>query len=270
MPAAADDANGNYDWSLVDDEQGHGTAVTGVIAAGMNNGIGITGIAPNVTIITIKVECDNQGRFYNSSDLVFGLYYAIERDVNIVNMSFGGPINIYSEATKLAVDSDIICVAAVGNEATSELTYPAADPNVIGVGALAENSFELADYSNYGENVNIVAPGTVYTTLKDDNYGVMNGTSFASPIVASIIALQMSKEKYNYTYLEFQDKCELLYAASYDLGDKGNDFYEARILATLILKGETLESSLEMLQKIKSQYEINRKEQGKDYEIRIF
>jgi len=217
------DEKGNYDFSLVDDEQGHGTAVTGVIAASMNNGVGITGIAPNVTIITIKAECDENGNFYNSSDLVFGLYYAIERDVDVVNMSFGGIANIYSDATKLAVDSDIICVAAAGNNSTATLTYPAADPNVIGVGALKENSFELANYSNFGENVNVVAPGTVYTTLKNNEYGVMTGTSFASPIVSSIIALQIARDKTK--YMEFSDKCELLYASSYDLGDLGNDFY---------------------------------------------
>ena len=220
------DSNGNYDWSLVEDEVGHGTAVTGVIAAGMNNGIGITGIAPQVTIITIKAECSQDGSFNNTSDLVFGLYYAIERDVNVINMSFGGSgLNPYEEATRLAVDSDIICVAAAGNNSTAALTYPAADPNVIGVGALAEDSFELASYSNFGENVNVVAPGTVYTTLKDNKYGVMNGTSFSSPIVASIIALQIAKERYNYDYREFDKKTELLYASCYDLGELGCDFY---------------------------------------------
>lgn len=68
-------ANGEYDWSLVEDDQGHGTAVTGVIAAQVN-GDGIVGIAPSVTIITIKAECDSKGTFKRTSDLVFGLYYA--------------------------------------------------------------------------------------------------------------------------------------------------------------------------------------------------
>ena len=120
--------DGSYDWSLVEDEQGHGTAVTGVIAASMDNGIGITGIAPDVTIITIKAECDEKGNFKRTSDLVFGLYYAIERDVNVVNMSFGTQRNEFAKPAKLAVDSDIICIAAAGNDATTELTYPAADP----------------------------------------------------------------------------------------------------------------------------------------------
>ena len=57
-------------------------------------------------------------------------------------------------------NNDIICVAAAGNDGTSRISYPAADPHVISVGALADNSWELADYSNYGENTDVVAPGT--------------------------------------------------------------------------------------------------------------
>ena len=102
--------DGSYDWSLIEDEQGHGTSVAGVIAASMNSG-NVVGVAPQATILVIKAECDQHGTFARSSDLVFGLYYAIERDVNVVNMSFGGysSPNPYASATKLAYDSDIIC-----------------------------------------------------------------------------------------------------------------------------------------------------------------
>ena len=212
--------NGEYDWSLVEDEQGHGTAVTGVIAASMNSG-NVVGIAPNVTIITIKAECDERGAFKRTSDLVFGLYYAIERDVSVVNMSFGGARNDFAEATQLAYDSDIICVAAAGNEATSRLTYPAADPYVIGVGALAGGSWELADYSNYGENVSVVAPGTTYTSLMGGEYGSMDGTSLACPAVTGLLALYMQTHK----YVMFDQVTEELYASCYDLGDLGRDWY---------------------------------------------
>ena len=212
--------DGSYDWSLVEDEQGHGTAVTGVIAASMD-GNGVVGIAPQVKIIVIKAECDKNGVFKRTSDLVFGLYYAIERDVAVVNMSFGTGSNVFAEPAQLAFDSDVICVAAAGNSATADLTYPAADENVFGVGALAEDSWELASYSNYGENVDFVAPGTVYTTKMGGGYGGMNGTSFASPITAGVLALYLSQNKYQ----EFNVVEELIYASCYDLGDLGPDWY---------------------------------------------
>ena len=214
-------ANGTYDWSLIEDEQGHGTAVAGVIAAQMN-GAGTVGIAPDVNLIIIKAECDEEGRFKRTSDLVFALYYAIERDVAVVNMSFGvaSAGNPFESATRLALDSDVICVAAAGNEATTALTYPAADELVFGVGALEADGWELAAYSNYGENVNLVAPGTVYTTLKDGGYGVMNGTSFSSPIATAAIALYLSQNR----YVEFTEVEEELYASCTDLGSLGEDF----------------------------------------------
>ena len=213
--------NGDYDWSLVEDEQGHGTAVTGVIAASINSG-NVVGIAPEVNIITIKAECDEDGVFKRTSDLVFGLYYAIERDVSVINMSFSIiGMNPFADAAQLAYDSDVICVAAAGNYATAALTYPAADPLVIGVGALADGSWELAAYSNYGENVDVVAPGTTYTSLVDGKYGNMDGTSLACPAVTGLIALYMQ----NNPYVTFDRVTEELYASSYDLGDLGRDWY---------------------------------------------
>lgn len=214
--------NGDYDWSLIEDEQGHGTAVAGTIAAAMN-GVGTVGVAPEATLLIIKVACDSNGSFYRSSDLVFGLYYAIECDAPVVNMSFGGRENIYSEATRLGVDSNVLMVAAAGNEGNAQLTYPAADENVIGVGALAENSWDLADYSNYGENVDLVAPGTVFTTKVGGGYDTISGTSFASPIVAGALALLKNHVIY-YTYENSQIE-ELVYASCYDLGSLGKDWY---------------------------------------------
>jgi subtilisin family serine protease len=208
------------DWSLIEDQQGHGTAVAGVIGAPAN-GVGIVGMAPDVQILVIKAECDANGSFKRTSDLVFGLYYAIERDVQIVNMSFGtySLENPFAEATQLAVDSDIICVAAAGNDSTSMLSWPAADENVIGVGALGDG-WELAYYSNYGENTDLVAPGTTYTTQMGGGYDESTGTSLASPVVAGAIALLMQ----NNPYMWFEEVTEVLYASCYDLGDLGRDW----------------------------------------------
>ncbi len=215
-------ADGSYDWSLIEDEQGHGTAVTGVIAASMND-TGVVGIAPQASIIVIKAECDANGTFARTSDLVFGLYYAIERDASVVNMSFGTQTanNPFAAATQLAYDSGMICVAATGNEATTALTYPAADGNVFGIGALEANGWGLASYSNYGENVDLVAPGTTYTTLMGGTYGNKSGTSLAAPTVTGAIALYLStNQNQDHDAVE-----ELLYASCYDLGDLGCDWY---------------------------------------------
>ena len=214
--------DGTYDWSIIEDEQGHGTSVAGVIAAGMN-GEGTVGIAPEVTLLVIKAESDENGAFRSTADLVFGLNYAVERDADIVNMSFGAYTltNPFARATRLAIDSDVICVAAAGNDATSALCYPAADENVIAVGALKENGNELAEYSNFGENSDVVAPGTTFTTKRGGGYGVSTGTSLASPIVAGAMALLKNGNQ----YMEFEQARELLYASCYDLGAKGDDWY---------------------------------------------
>lgn len=217
--------NGSYDWSLIEDEQGHGTSVAGVIASSMESGE-IVGIAPEVTLLVIKVNCNEAGEFTNTSDLVFGLYYAIERDAEVVNMSFGTKCeeaaNPFKGATQLAYDSDIICVAAAGNEASAELIFPAADKNVIGVGALEDGGWELASYSSYGENVDMVAPGTTFTTMNGGYYGTTEGTSLAAPTVSASIALLRS---YEYDRLESKDITEILYASCFDLGDLGKDSY---------------------------------------------
>lgn len=214
--------DGTYDWSIIEDEQGHGTSVAGVVAAGMN-GEGTVGIAPEVKLLVIKAESDENGAFRSTADLVFGLNYAVERDADIVNMSFGAytPTNPFARATRLAVDSDVICVAAAGNDATSALCYPAADENVIAVGALKENGNELAEYSNFGENSDVVAPGTTFTTKRGGGYGISTGTSLASPIVAGAMALLKNGNQ----YIEFEQARELLYASCYDLGAKGDDWY---------------------------------------------
>lgn len=177
----------DYDMSVIEDEQGHGTSVAGTLGAAMNDK-GVAGIAPEAQLLVIKCDADAEGNFLRASDLVFGLAYAIEADADVVNMSFVTDENIFSYYTKLAVDSDVICVAAAGNDSTALLNYPAADENVIGVGAL-DSDWELAAYSNYGDNSDIVAPGSVYTTKMGGTYGYTQGTSLASPIVAAAAAL---------------------------------------------------------------------------------
>ena len=208
-----------YGIGVVEDTQGHGTGVAGVIAAQMN-GAGMVGIAPDVELIVIKCETiDNSGEFKSASDIVFGIYYAIECDVDVINMSLGSNVNSFVEAIQLAVDSDIIPVAAAGNKSTDLPHFPAADLNTIGVGALAKDSLEIASYSNFGPNSDIMAPGTTLTAAVGGGYTYMQGTSFSCPIVTAAVALYVSQNK----YVNFDGVKADLLAAGKDIGELGED-----------------------------------------------
>ena len=208
----------DHGWNVIEDEQGHGTAVSGVIAAAMD-GVGTVGIAPEVELVVIKAESDSAGNFLRTSDLVFGLYYAIEVDAQVVNMSFGGqePENVYEDAAALAWERGVFCIAATGNNGGSALSWPAADEHVIGVGSIGAD-WTLERYSNYGENVDLVAPGTVYTTRAGGGYRSVSGTSFSCPMVAAAAALLADRET------DPEAIRELLFASCRDLGTPGRDY----------------------------------------------
>ncbi len=208
----------NNDWSIIEDEQGHGTSVAGIISASWDDQ-GIAGIAPEAELLIIKANCDQYGNFQRGSDLVFGLYYAIERGVSVINMSFGTSYDIFSSAVNLAVDNDIICVGSAGNNGTSALNYPAACVGCIGVGALGEDTWDIAPYSNYGENTTVMAPGTTYTTAVGGGYGYATGTSMSAPIVSAVISMFLSQNG----YATFDEVLEIIAASSYDLGNLGRD-----------------------------------------------
>ena len=209
------------DISVIEDTDGHGTAVAGVIAAQMNE-VGIAGITPGVELLVIKCELDEARHFKSSADIVFAIYYAIEQDVDVINMSLGGDGNKdMLSAVQLAKDSDIICVAGAGNDSSDKPFYPAAYDDVIGVGALAEESWEIADYSNYGVNADIMAPGNALTTDLGGGYSYRNGTSIATPMVSASVAMYVAQNK----YVNYEDLKADLLAAGKDLGDAGEDYY---------------------------------------------
>ena len=220
--ASSDQVVEMYDVSVIEDTQGHGTAVSGVIAAQMN-GFGTVGIAPEIELIVIKCDTiENSGEFKSASDIIFGIYYAIECDVDVINMSWGVGVEgffAFASPLQLAVDSDIISIASAGNDSTDQPQYPAADGNTIGVGALRADSWEIADYSNFGINSDITVPGTTYTASLGGGYTYKQGTSFAAPIVTAAVALYISQNEY-VRYNEL--KADLL-AACNDLGDLGED-----------------------------------------------
>lgn len=179
------------------DGSGHGNSVAGLIAA-KDNDEGITGINPRALIYSVRVLDDNNEA--PLSRVIDGIYYAIRKNVDIINMSFG--LDSYSEVLKDAVDAaekaGILVVAAAGNTGKNggNVQYPAAYDNVLGVGSV-DSEGELAETSAKGEQVDIVAPGElVCSTGEFGDLLVESGTSLAAPQVAAV-ASKIMEEKPN-------------------------------------------------------------------------
>ena len=191
----------------VTDDSGHGTFVAGIIGATGNNGIGVIGEAPGVTLLPVKVlDCTGAG---TTADAAAGILYAARMGAQVINLSFGGaePSRTLQEAVVTATGTfGAVVVAASGNQGTQGVTYPARYRQVIAVGASDRNSPDArAPFSNWGPEVDVVAPGadlvsTVPQALCDGRwscpggqpYSVASGTSFAAAQVAALAALVRS------------------------------------------------------------------------------
>ena len=177
------------------DDNGHGTHVAGIIA-GVKNGEGILGVAPEAEIYALKVS-DSRGKG-SFSGLIKGIDWAIEHDMDIVTMSITGTggTKALQKAVQLAYeDYGIILVAAVGNGGSGDVLYPAAYEEVIGVGSVTEDS-EKSSFSRTGEEVELVAPGSgIKSAAIDGKYRVSSGTSMATPFVTGAAALVLETDE---------------------------------------------------------------------------
>ncbi len=208
----------------------HGTMVSGVIAAQPQNGQGLVGVAPNAKILPVTVAKQS----FEPAAIVEGIGYAAARGADVINMSFGGSIYAPVEDVADVIlevqnkNPKIVFVAAAGNENLNEVSFPATMRGVISVGA-TDLTGNRAPYSNFGTSVDFVAPGGdlsnpqigpiggILTTggtwvdgfwqgISVPNYfwgGVLdpqgryiwtNGTSFASPAVAGVVALMKGED----------------------------------------------------------------------------
>lgn len=146
-----------------DDRNGHGTFVAGTIAEATNNRYGLTGLAFAARIMPIRV-LDSQGEG-EASTIAEGVRYAVKHGARVINLSLEFSSNVTAsdipeliEALRYARRRGVLVVAAAGNEAHTAIAYPARAPDVVAVGATTEHGC-LADYSNDGAGLTLVAPG---------------------------------------------------------------------------------------------------------------
>ena len=173
------------------DGHGHGTHVSGIIGAKLNNGKGGVGVAPECSIYSIKVLKDTGSG--TSSTIIKGVKQATNENVDIINMSLGGAMYSKAEekAYQEAYEEGVAVFCAAGNEFSNSAHYPAAYKSTISVAAL-DKSMGKAYFSNYDSGVRYSAPGVdIYSTYKDSAYSYksMSGTSQATPVTAGAAAV---------------------------------------------------------------------------------
>lgn len=209
--------------TVVTDEQGHGTYTAGLIVAETNNGEGIAGMAPGVTLMPIKVADDSFGGI-SLIDVIDGVDWAREHGADIISMSLGGMLSpdqvaLAQPVFTAARDAGILMVASSGNDYTALRNYPASFQGVVSVGAV--DGFDvLADFSTTGRAVDIVAPGVDVTSLEADGGTVVaSGTSASAPHVSAVAALVWSARP----GLAVEELEAVLRTSAVDLGDPGRD-----------------------------------------------
>jgi type VII secretion-associated serine protease mycosin len=175
-------------WTATD-PNGHGTHVSGIIAARSGNGMGISGAAPGVKILPVRVlGADGIGSL---ADVAAGIRWAADNGAKVINLSLGattGDISLETQVT-YALGRGVVIVAAAGNDHTNAAFYPASYAGVIAVAATTSDN-QRATFSNYGSQIAVSAPGVAITsTYKGGAYEVLSGTSMASPYAAAEAAL---------------------------------------------------------------------------------
>ncbi len=209
----------------------HGTFVAGLIAAQVENGIGIDGAASDVNILPICITKDGKS---DTMSAIRAIDYAVAHGADVINLSIGGSksTRALEQACKDAVAAGVILVAAAGNyqegdtPSAKKYMYPAGYKNVIGVSGckkIDSGEIEFDDtYSYYNDQVNVCAPGTKISSLYlDSGTASASGTSFAAPIVSAMAAIA----KQCNAAIDFDAFLALLKATSTDLGAEGDDIY---------------------------------------------
>lgn len=177
------------------DQNGHGTSIASVIASDTNNFKGIAGINWHAKIMVLKALNNLGGGEYHH--VAQAIYYAVDNHAQIINMSFGTYTDNLElkQAVEYAITNNVPVIAATGNNNKDKILYPAAYPDAISVGAV-NNTGQRASFSNYGDNLDIMAPGVDIPSaghISNTTYVSNSGTSYAAAHITGIVSLILSK-----------------------------------------------------------------------------
>mmetsp|Transcript_38199 Transcript_38199/g.70109 ORF Transcript_38199/g.70109 Transcript_38199/m.70109 type:complete len:629 (+) Transcript_38199:208-2094(+) len=174
------------------DGDGHGTHCAGVIGAVGDNGRGIVGVNPDPTKFSFHiVKALNDDGMGTASSVLKGIQGCISSGAKIISMSLGGGPKspMFDALYEEAYDKNILVFAAAGNVGVMRDDFPASYPLVVSVGAVDKNG-NRADFSNWNDQLELMGPGVdIYSTFPGSGYGMLSGTSMATPYVAGVAAL---------------------------------------------------------------------------------
>ena len=219
------------------DYSGHGTSVAGVIAADGSE-LDIIGIAPKAQIYGVCVWSKRDG--FTSSKTVKGIQWAIENNMDIINLSLGAKSwtsVYYNNILKKAKDKGIVVVAAAGSQNEKGVKAPACCNDSIAVASIRSEIYNFEPYnSNYGPEVDISAPGSAIKTTKlSGGSRYFYGTSAAAPIISGIMALLKKK----YPMKSVDELATVMYDLCKDIGSPGKDIYTGYGVPILSVQQET-------------------------------
>lgn len=214
------------------DGQGHGTHISGIISASGNNKVGIAGISWKSKIMALRAgyKTSSGSATIESASAAEAIIYAADNGAKIINISWGDSrkSEVIENAIDYASKKDVLICAAAGNQNSKSNIYPAALPNpyILSVGA-TDSEGKKASFSNYGEWVDLSAPGVdIYSTFLKNGYIKMSGTSMAVPHVSGLAALLASHFK-NISALGV--KAKIMRSADVDSKLNGKNILSGRI-----------------------------------------
>ena len=185
------------------DEVGHGTHVAGTIACLTNNGAGVAGVTWNCRVMPVRVlarivnianPSDVRG-LGSSADIAAGIRWAVDNGARVLNLSLGGSVDtqVERDAVAYAIAHGAVVVAAMGNGGpAAPPSFPGAYPDVVAVGAIDQTDHRAA-FSQVGPHIDVAGPGVgILSTVWDNGFATMSGTSMATPHVSGVVALVLS------------------------------------------------------------------------------